>query len=349
MVTWFDMKPTMYSGFKEHTGATIEVPGGKRTFDYYINWLNDNKGLLECYLDENYSEEDYYFMFNYCQDKLRDAYVLISDYFTDNYVKVEKVQEDLRRGKSKIIVVIGRRGAGKTATGIWAAEQVKNERPVYFVGAPQHVPDWAKHAFDIANTPQNSLVIMDESAIQLNARRPMRNANVAMSETLAVLRHSGRSVLFITQSSAMVDLNVLRMADILIFKPISLFGATSEREFIRSDLIKKMLPREKNKTLYVGSGNPILFEQPLPDCWDDKLSKPYALFKNEMAAIEFAKALVKAGNPLKYVAQMLSLRGFKQPDAYWNEKLSGVGKKPKTEPKPATQPAQIEHLGLEKP
>jgi len=79
-------------------------------------------------------------------------------------------------------------------------------------------------------------VVIDEGAISLNARESMSLRNRILGKLFAITRHKDLSILFITQVSALIDVNILRYADVLFVKRPSRFQAEFERQQLRDYL-----------------------------------------------------------------------------------------------------------------
>ena len=141
------------------------------------------------------------------------------NYFLENF-----------RDKSLVMLIIGRRGGGKTALGMKFVEvgKILNKRSYVIGFENSKVPKWVKKANDLEEVPNNSLVLVDEAGISFSARDSMKKGNKEMANLLAIARHKNLSLIFITQNSAMLDLNVLRLADVLLFKEPSLLVQVSQ-------------------------------------------------------------------------------------------------------------------------
>ncbi|MBL7206827.1 MAG: hypothetical protein ISS36_04475 [Candidatus Aenigmarchaeota archaeon] len=106
-------------------------------------------------------------------------------------------------GKSTISLIIGKRGAGKTALGMKMLETFnrKTNRPCYAVGfKSSKLPRWIKKADDLEDVPNNAVALFDEGAILFSSRDSMKDSNKHLSKVMAVARHKGLSLLLITQN-----------------------------------------------------------------------------------------------------------------------------------------------------
>ena len=93
---------------------------------------------------------------------------------------------DKFKNHSLIMLIIGRRGAGKTALGMKFVEVGKIfKKRSYVIGFDNSkVPMWVKKAGDIKEIPNNSLVLIDEAGITFSARDSMKTQNKKLAELL---------------------------------------------------------------------------------------------------------------------------------------------------------------------
>ena len=146
--------------------------------------------------------------------------------------------------ESTIGIILGARGTGKSAIGLKLLENAhaKTGKQVYAIGFnAKDMPNWV----NVAETPEevanDSIVLIDESGISYSSRKSMSNANQLLSSLLLIARHKNISVLFITQNSSNLEVNVLRQADFLVLKPSSLMQKDFERKKIK-ELYESMEP-----------------------------------------------------------------------------------------------------------
>ncbi len=186
------------------------------------------------------------------------------------------------RDHSLIMLIIGRRGAGKTALGMKLIETAAIlNRKIYVIGfGNSKVPNWVKKAEGISDIPNNSLVLIDEAGISFSSRSSMKQSNKDLAELLAIARHKNLSLVFITQNSAMLDLNVLRLCDILLFKEPSLLQTRCERKGLQ-DIFNKVSSafneiEDKKEHFYVISDDfEGLVKSGLPEFWNESISKSF--------------------------------------------------------------------------
>lgn len=143
---------------------------------------------------------------------------------------------------STIGLILGARGSGKSAIGMKLLENFKNKtkKNVYAIGFHREdLPAWIQVVETVQEIKNDSVVLIDEGGIAFSSRKSMSSANQLLSELLFIARHKNLSILFITQNSSNLEINVLRQADFLIMKPSSLLQKDFERKII-SDIYSQI-------------------------------------------------------------------------------------------------------------
>jgi len=197
-----------------------------------------------------------------------------------NFKEYEKY---LLSDKSKIGIILGARGTGKTAVGIKILENIyaKNKRKLYAIGFKnEDMPSWIETIETIDQIKNNSTILIDEGGVLFSSRRAMTNPNKMLSDLILVSRHKNLSILFISQNSSNLDINILRQADYLILKPTSLLQEDFERKKIKNIYEETEEDFKKNKSIkgltYIYSE---IFEgfmaNPLPSFWSINISKSF--------------------------------------------------------------------------
>ncbi len=137
---------------------------------------------------------------------------------------------------STIGIILGARGSGKSAIGMKLLENFKEktDKNVYAMGFnKEDLPGWIEVVENVSEIQNDSAVLIDEGGIAFSSRKSMSSANQLLSELLFIARHKNLSILFITQNSSNLEVNVLRQADFLIMKPSSLLQKDFERKIIK--------------------------------------------------------------------------------------------------------------------
>jgi len=187
------------------------------------------------------------------------------------------------KNDSLIILIIGKRGSGKTSLGMKFLEFFHKtaKRRCYTLGYEKtRFPWWIKKVSSLDKIPNNSIALFDEGAILFSARDSMKNINKELSKIMTIARHKNLTLILITQNSAMIDLNVLRLADTLLLKEPSLLQSKFERKVLR-DIYETIIPtftelKEKKSHYYVWDDEfQGLVNYSLPDFWSEKISKSF--------------------------------------------------------------------------
>jgi hypothetical protein len=192
-------------------------------------------------------------------------------------------EKKISRAESKIGIILGARGTGKSALGIKFLENVysKNKTKMYAMGfLRDEMPSWITVADDIKEIENDSFVLIDEGGVLFNSRDSMSDANKFMGELILVARHKNLNILFISQNSANLDVNILRQADYLMLKPSSLLQLDFERKKIKEIYVDTKADFEKYKDTkgisYIYSD---LFRgfvtNKLPSFWNIRISKSF--------------------------------------------------------------------------
>lgn len=190
-----------------------------------------------------------------------------------------------RLDKSSLIILItGKRGSGKTALGFKLLEALSKRRKAHYLGKTK-LPWFIKQVKDIKEVKNNSVVLIDEAAISYSSRDSMKKSNKLLGGLMLIARHKNLSLILVTQNSAMLDLNVIRLSDTLLFKEPSLLQARFERKSIL-DLFKKAegyfkkIPAEDRKKYFYVVDDEFegMLSYSLPEFWNERISKTFSNF-----------------------------------------------------------------------
>lgn len=284
-------------------------------------WLESNDGLLQQYLDNEMSFDDRQpfkeslfgnEMQMMIMRKILQQYKPGSD--VKNNEKYRELLYELNKKRGRLWLITGGRGSGKTAFG-WRICELSNKyykEPICSLGPPVKVPKFVSMTTTDENKlPANCTVLVDEAGVQFMARKAGQNTDNIISK-LPILRHSGRNVLFITQSTRLSDINIFRLADAIIFKSPSMFEFESERFKVDRQLAMFM-PTHPKKVLYLTNRQLLTMTFNLPEWWNDEYSKVYAPFTSELEKYIFILKLLDDDLSLEQIAEQLGLRGTDMP------------------------------------
>ena len=142
------------------------------------------------------------------------------------------------------------------------------------------LPSWINVVSDIPEIKNNSVVLIDEGGILFSSRSSMSSANKLLSELMMIARHKNISILFISQNSSNLEVNVLRQADFLVLKPSSLLQKDFERKTIQrvyegaDKHFKEFGDRVGVTHIYSGKFRGFV-SNPLPSFWRENISKSF--------------------------------------------------------------------------
>ena len=196
--------------------------------------------------------------------------------------------------KSGIILETGFRGEGKTAMAWWMADMLRKtkgfpSRVVPF-GLPENgiklLPKWARHP---ANTAKElfdlkpSIIIIDEAAFAVNARRSMSKDNVDFMDLFAIARHKGHLMVFISQTSRQVDIQIIEQADLILLKKPSALQVKGARKSLREQTQEafELLSAKTDSRKWVYAYDPKtdaskILSASMPTWWTKRLSHLYS-------------------------------------------------------------------------
>lgn len=210
-----------------------------------------------------------------------DAYVPFEVVSTTKGVYSEFRRKLLRN--SLILLILGKRGSGKTAFGMKLAElfHIETKKNVYTLGYESaELPAWLKKVDSIDDIPNNSIALLDEGAVFFSSRESMKNPNKALSKLMAIARHKNLTLLLITQNSGLIDVNVLRLADTILLKEPSLLQSKFERKAIKEmyEKVEPFFKDKQNKKAYVYVWDDDfegMLKSGLPSFWTDDISNSF--------------------------------------------------------------------------
>lgn len=192
--------------------------------------------------------------------------------------------------KSGLVLITGFRGTGKTGLAWRLAEQSHDKgREIaafdFTQAAKRALPPWVKHVATMRQVSalSSSILVLDEAAIKVNARRHQSSENVAWTRLLAVARHKGHLVLLITQHQRQVDVGLVADSEVVVMKRPSLLHLRFARPELRQELeeawehFRKI--RNPQRWSYVVdylNGRKGWLTNGLPTFWSDDLSRAFA-------------------------------------------------------------------------
>lgn len=191
------------------------------------------------------------------------------------------------------LLIMGQRGEGKSSLAWMIAEKVakKHRMKVATYGMPLQAqkvfPKRFKH-FDTVrdvSMAKKHVIIIDEAATVVNARRAMSSDNTDFIQLIELARHKDSLIIFVHQHSRQVDIQIMMSADLVIFKrPSQLHVRASRGEFRpevraayeRFDSMTKTTSQKHAMIVDFQTGKMKLVKSWMPSWWSTKVSKAFA-------------------------------------------------------------------------
>jgi len=125
-----------------------------------------------------------------------------------------------------VVVMMGDRGSGKTATAHWIMEQWHKDRKgpangaVYMGprGAQAVLPDWVTLPQSYKTLPQDAVIIIDEGQEHANSRRFQSAANLEIGNLVALSRQRRQLIILIAHQSRKLDVQLVLDSSCVIWK-----------------------------------------------------------------------------------------------------------------------------------
>lgn len=194
---------------------------------------------------------------------------------------------------STIGLILGARGTGKSAIGMCLLEQFKDKtnKKIYAMGFnAEDLPDWINVTGSVDDIENGSVLLADESGIEFSSRESMSDKNRFLTKLLLIARHKDLSLMFISQSSANIEINAIRQTDYMLMKPSSLLQKDFERKKIKEiyEEVQKdfdELKNDKGLTYIYSNEYRGFISNELPSFWSQKVSKAYGDFKKKTESV----------------------------------------------------------------
>lgn len=193
--------------------------------------------------------------------------------------------------KPSIVLVMGKRGSGKSGLGYRLLELFRYTLTPYVVGIPKQskrlLPDWIGTAQDLNDVPPGSIVLVDEAYLLYHSRGSLKAQSRVMSQLVNLSRQRNQTLVFVTPEARQIDKNITSQADVVIFKELGIMQLKFDRPEI-NDIARQAkqafnnISGDKRKWSYVYSPDTNfmgLLDNALPSFWSVKLS--HAFVTNE--------------------------------------------------------------------
>ena len=133
-------------------------------------------------------------------------------------------------------VIIGPRGSGKSHLGHRLLEQLRVHADPFVLG-PASLRSLLPREIGVVqrleDIPPRAAVLIDEASLNFGARNSMTTSGRGIGELVNLSRQRGWSLIFVTQDSRQLDVNILSQADVIAIKGVNEIGREFERRELR--------------------------------------------------------------------------------------------------------------------
>ena len=135
-----------------------------------------------------------------------------------------------------VTVIIGPRGSGKSHLGHRLLEQLRVHADPFVLG-PASLRSLLPREIGVVqrleDIPPRAAVLIDEASLNFGARNSMTTSGRGIGELVNLSRQRGWSLIFVTQDSRQLDVNILSQADVIAIKGVNEIGREFERRELR--------------------------------------------------------------------------------------------------------------------
>ena len=187
-----------------------------------------------------------------------------------------------------LVLILGKRGSGKSALAYYLIEIHRYGLKPYVVGIPQSkqhlLPEWVGVASSLEEVPFGAIVIVDEAYLLYHARGSTTQESKEMAKIINLSRQKGQTIIFVTQESRSIDKNIASSANVIIFKEPGILQSEFERPELNrlaKKAVEAFAPINGNKQqwsyLYAPDTNYSgLINNELPSFWKPELGRMFA-------------------------------------------------------------------------
>jgi energy-coupling factor transporter ATP-binding protein EcfA2 len=187
-----------------------------------------------------------------------------------------------------LVLILGKRGSGKSALAYYLIEIHRYGLKPYVVGIPQSkqhlLPEWVGVASSLEEVPFGAIVIVDEAYLLYHARGSTTQESKEMAKIINLSRQKGQTIIFVSQESRSIDKNIASSANVIIFKEPGILQSEFERpelNHLAKKAVEAFAPINGNKQqwsyLYAPDTNYSgLIKNELPSFWKPELGRMFA-------------------------------------------------------------------------
>lgn len=136
-----------------------------------------------------------------------------------------------------VVVIIGKRDAGKSALGYRILELLHPRAEPYVVGLPataqKLLPDYIGTVDRLEDVPRKAVALIDESYRKFHSRSSMESGGRNVGSQINLSRQRGQTLIFIVQEARQLDVNIISQIDVLAIKELSDLSRDFERPELR--------------------------------------------------------------------------------------------------------------------
>jgi len=230
-----------------------------------------------------------------------------------------------------VLIILGKRGGGKSGLGYRQLEIFRYILNPYVVGIPTQaqklLPDWIGIAHNLNEIPPFSIVLIDEAYLRYHSRDSLSTQSKEMSRFVNLSRQRNLTLVFVTPETRQLDKNIISQANVIIFKEPAMLQIKFDRKELnkiteQAKMAFNNLSGDKRKWSYVYSEDTDfmgLVENSLPTFWSTELSHAFAISDpimderlpkkpSKAEKIRRAKILNSTGTPVPQIMTEIGVR-----------------------------------------
>lgn len=185
---------------------------------------------------------------------------------------------------------------------------------IVWLGPPvEHFPDYFQFYGDMTVCPTDALINIDEGATMFSSYKTNTKKSFEALMQQITARHSNQTVMIVTQSSAILNINFFRMYDMALCKYMSSDHIKLAR---KDDPLSKInfmqMPGDKPETLIsIGDYYTSLATNPLCTYWNNKTSKVMTKITSDEEAWKIVKYMLEHAYSPNEIAYQLASRSYR--------------------------------------